>query len=168
MSIPVPYNYHALSGVAGDTLLLTREATVFIDTLVGQSAVEVWNGTQWMLASVIQVLVNQPLFLVTLSDGRSLTCGASYPWYIRTPSFLSFDEVKTAFLTIGSAIWWTTLDTDLEGAPPASFPTIVSVAPLGTYGDLYCVSGNDVELTVFNRILSSPGYNQPPVPAPVV
>jgi hypothetical protein len=169
---PMPYPLHAPSGVAGNTTVLTRtNGAVAINTLVGQSGVAVWDGSRWIPATVYQVLDNEEIYTVTLGDGRSLQCGASYPWYVQTPLYTTFAEIKTEFLGIGSALWWTTLETDVEGAPPSSFPTVASVVDTGTKGPLYCIVAEGLTLTTFNGILGSVGYMPsviiiPPAPSP--
>jgi hypothetical protein len=158
------------SGVAGSTTILTDAGPVVLDTIVGQYP-QAWNGVGWEEMFVEQVSENEPLYLVTLSDSRTLTCSDGYPWYMQVPNrTYPFMEVKTRDLEVGVPVWWTTLSTDVEGAPPSVFPTIASITSLGTTGNTYCVKSS-TNLAVYNGILAAVGTNPSedviiPVPTP--
>ena len=59
--------------VTGDTEILTRKSYCRIDSVVDIEQ-EVWNGFEWSKVTPKITGYNQPLVLVTLSDGRTLTC----------------------------------------------------------------------------------------------
>ena len=153
MAITIPYSYN---GVAGSTLLRTLSGPIAISTLVDQT-VTVWNGIGWDTVVVKLVQTSQPLYLVTLTDGRTLQCSDGYRWYIQQASFAQFFEIKTKALHLNPAIWWTTLDTDPDGRSATTFPTIASVVPAALPGDIYCAVGCVTGLMVVNGILSSAG-----------
>jgi len=67
--------------VPGETLILTRDGDVRIDSVVGQR-VEVWNGEEWSAVTPAVTGRNQEIVRVELDDGRSLECTVGHKWVI--------------------------------------------------------------------------------------
>lgn len=167
---PYQFPHYSYFGVAGSVLLQTRDqGAVAISTLFGQTAI-IWNGTNWEEAEVGSAGQNEPLYLVTLSNGKSLTCSAGYNWYQKVTDHLTFAGIKSQLIAATSEVWRTETETDPYGA--AGFPTIASVTATGTSGDLYYVASSS-GLTLYNGVLASCGYPPedgsgaaPPTPPP--
>lgn len=170
---PWQFPHFSFFGVSGDTLVMTRDqGNVAISTLyagLGQ-AVQAWNGSTWEQTTVGSAGLAQPLYHLTLSTGATLTVSAGYNWYTKSPSQPTFFGQKSIQAVSGDAVWPTLNETNLNALPP--FPTVVSLTPTGTTGDLYYVASS-TGLTLFNNVLASCGYppeagsEDPVAPPPV-
>lgn len=172
---PWQFPHYSFFGVSGDTLVMTRDqGNVLISTLFAteSKAVESWNGTGWEQTTVGSAGLAQPLYLVTLSNGATLTVSAGYNWYAKVTDRLSFHGVKSSLIAQGVEVWRTETESDPYGSD--GFPTVVSVAPTGNTGDVFYVASSS-GLTLYNDVLASCGYapegpsgSAPPVEPPSV
>lgn len=65
--------------VTGDTPILTRFGQFPIQSLVGKE-VDVWNGFEWSTTTPRVTGHNQPVYDVTLSNGRTVRCTGNHKW----------------------------------------------------------------------------------------
>ena len=68
--------------VAPDTIILTKSGQKVISTLENQQ-VEVWNGKEWSMVTVMKTGTNKKLWKVEFSDGASLKCTKYHKFHIQ-------------------------------------------------------------------------------------
>jgi len=170
---PYQFPHYSYFGVSGDTLVTTRDqGDVTIASLFAGEDQKVipWNGTGWEQTTVGSAGQDQPLYKVTLSNGKILHCSAGYNWYTQVVDQLSYKGIKSSLIAVNSSVWRTETESDPYGS--TGFPTIASVVPLGSSADIYYVASSS-GLTLFNGVLCSCGYPPadgsgaaPPTPPP--
>lgn len=67
--------------VTGETTILTKNGYEEIQNLVNQE-IEIWNGFEWSKVTPKITGKDQDIFLVTLSDGRTLNCTPYHKFHI--------------------------------------------------------------------------------------
>ena len=77
--------------VAPETLVLTKDGHLRIDTLVNQE-VEVWNGESFSKTTICQTSACSELIEVHTSDGCVLTCTKYHKFYIQDKSNISTNK----------------------------------------------------------------------------
>jgi ribonucleoside-diphosphate reductase alpha chain len=68
--------------VAPETLILTDKGHLEISSLVGQD-VNVWNGQEWSLVTIMKTGEDQELIDIHLDDGSKLSCTPYHKFYIQ-------------------------------------------------------------------------------------
>lgn len=90
--------------VAPETQILTRNGYATIAELEGQD-VEVWNGKEWSLTTVVKTGINQKLLTVTTSSNQELTCTEYHKWYVQEGySVKNIVEKRTHELKVGDKL----------------------------------------------------------------
>lgn len=84
--------------VTGDTLILTRQGYVRIDSVVDQE-VEVWNGYEWSWVTPQVTGTNQELMHLKFSDGSELTCTHYHKFILNNE-----DRVEAKDLSLNSKL----------------------------------------------------------------
>lgn len=86
--------------VPGDTELLTPNGYLAIETLIGEE-VQIWNGFEWSKVIPKVTGKNQPLIMVQLNSGQSLTCTPDHVFWIITDYYGSKKKVPAKDLIPG-------------------------------------------------------------------
>jgi ribonucleotide reductase alpha subunit len=79
--------------VAPETLVLTKNGQLRIDTLVNQE-VDVWNGECFSKTTICQTSACSELIEVHTSDGCVLSCTKYHKFYIQDKSYISDKSIK--------------------------------------------------------------------------
>ena len=79
--------------VSGDTDILTRDGYRCIEDLVGQE-VEIWNGEEWSLVTIVKTGENQRLVSVTTGRGNTLRCTPYHKWYDSKGKQITTDDLE--------------------------------------------------------------------------
>lgn len=86
--------------VSGDTEILTKLGYQRIDSLVDQE-IEIWNGFEWSNVTPKITGQNQPMVLVTFSDGRTLKCTEYHNFHISKNYKGDTEIIKAKDLEVG-------------------------------------------------------------------
>jgi hypothetical protein len=86
--------------VSGDTEILTDDGYKRIDSVV-DTEVNIWNGFEFSKVTPKITGTNQPMVLVTLSDGRTLNCTEYHNFHIAQGYTGKFDKIKAKDLEVG-------------------------------------------------------------------
>lgn len=136
--------------VAPETEILTRNGYQIISELEGQE-VEVWNGEEWSLTTVVKTGENQKLIKVvvdTFSNGttfdKTLVCTEYHKWYDAEGV-----EIRTKDLKVGvELLSWV----DPDGNSVTS--TVKDIVDEGRYDNTLCFTEPKRHMGVFNGILT--------------
>lgn len=136
--------------VSGDTTILTKE---YGDVPIAEHEnefVTVWNGFEW--SSNVQLLktnTNQRLFLVELSNGKSIRCTDYHKWYIKYSENADPIVKETIDLSPGDKLdTWYMPDSDT----PVPEVHVISVTDICEREDVYCCNEPLRHRVVFNGI----------------
>jgi ribonucleotide reductase alpha subunit len=79
--------------VAPETLILTEDGYLEIQTLVGQT-LKVWNGSEFSATTIQQTGENQELIMVETSDGCMLECTPYHKFYLHDHTTVAAQELQ--------------------------------------------------------------------------
>lgn len=136
--------------VSGDTTILTKEyGHTPIAEHVGEF-VTVWNGFEWSPnVQLLKTNTNQRLFLVELSNGKSIRCTDYHKWYIKYSENADPIVKETIDLSPGDKLdTWYMPDSDT----PVPEVHVISVTDICEREDVYCCNEPLRHRVVFNGI----------------
>lgn len=133
--------------VSGDTLLLTSNGYFEIKDVAGTEQ-EVWNGQEWSKSPVAKTGEDKEVVRVTTSNGKGLVCTPYHKWYILSKGKIK--EVRTNELCIGDVL----IPYHLPLREMQVGISIVSIEPLLTTEDTYCVNEPKLHRVIFNGLLT--------------
>lgn len=130
--------------VRGDTLVLTKDGEMRIDSLVGKKAT-IWNGYEWSEVEPRITGHNQPMKKITFSNGNELCCTNYH-------KFVLYDNrrVEAKDLCVGLELKEYTL-------PNSNNKIIVSIKSIedaGVEKNVYCFNESKNHTGVFNGIMT--------------
>lgn len=136
--------------VSGDTTILTKE---YGDTPIAEHEnefVTVWNGFEWSPnVQLLKTNTNQRLFLVELSNGKSIRCTDYHKWYIKYSENADPIVKETIDLSPGDKL-------DVWYLPDSNTPVpevhVISVTDICEREDVYCCNEPLRHRVVFNGI----------------
>lgn len=136
--------------VSGDTTILTKE---YGDVPIAEHEnefVTVWNGFEWSPnVQLLKTNTNQRLFLVELSNGKSIRCTDYHKWYIKYSENADPIVKETIDLSPGDRIdTWYLPDSDT----PVPDVHVISVTDICEREDVYCCNEPLRHRVVFNGI----------------
>lgn len=136
--------------VSGDTTILTKE---YGDTPIAEHEnefVTVWNGFEWSPnVQLLKTNTNQRLFLVELSNGKSIRCTDYHKWYIKYSENADPIVKETIDLSPGDKLdTWYMPDSDT----PVPEVHVISVTDICEREDVYCCNEPLRHRVVFNGI----------------
>lgn len=136
--------------VSGDTTILTKE---YGDTPIAEHEnefVTVWNGFEWSPnVQLLKTNTNQRLFLVELSNGKSIRCTDYHKWYIKYSENADPIVKETIDLSPGDKLdTWYLPDSDT----PVPDVHVISVTDICEREDVYCCNEPLRHRVVFNGI----------------
>ena len=136
--------------VSGDTTILTKE---YGDTPIAEHEnefVTVWNGFEWSPnVQLLKTNTNQRLFLVELSNGKSIRCTDYHKWYIKYSENADPIVKETIDLSPGDKLdVWYLPDSDT----PVPEVHVISVTDICEREDVYCCNEPLRHRVVFNGI----------------
>nr|DAF22038.1 MAG TPA: ribonucleotide-diphosphate reductase subunit alpha [Caudoviricetes sp.] len=136
--------------VSGDTTILTKE---YGDVPIAEHEnefVTVWNGFEWSPnVQLLKTNTNQRLFLVELSNGKSIRCTDYHKWYIKYSENADPIVKETIDLSPGDRLdTWYLPDSDT----PVPDVHVISVTDICEREDVYCCNEPLRHRVVFNGI----------------
>ena len=136
--------------VSGDTAILTTE---YGDVPIAEHEnefVTVWNGFEWSPnVQLLKTNTNQRLFLVELSNGKSIRCTDYHKWYIKYSENADPIVKETIDLSPGDKLdTWYLPDSDT----PVPDVHVISVTDICEREDVYCCNEPLRHRVVFNGI----------------
>ena len=141
--------------VSGDTTILTKEyGHTPIAEHVGEY-VTVWNGEEWSPnVQLVKTGENQQLYLVKLSNGKSIRCTGYHKWFIQNDINVASTITETKDLKPGDALEHWLLPTDDGGVVESEHVSVDSVAKLEEREDTYCCNEPLRHRVLFNNTLT--------------
>lgn len=141
--------------VSGDTTILTKEyGHTPIAEHVGEY-VTVWNGEEWSPnVQLVKTGENQQLYLVKLSNGKSIRCTGYHKWFIQNDINVASTITETKDLKPGDALEHWLLPTDDGGVVEAEHVSVDSVTKLEEREDTYCCNEPLRHRVLFNNTLT--------------
>lgn len=132
--------------VSGDTDILTRDGYRCIEDLVGQE-VEIWNGEEWSLVTIVKTGENQRLVSVTTGRGNTLRCTPYHKWYDSKGK-----QITTDALEVGTNLlpWKDPFTGEMINEPVID----IDKKDYGLREDTYCFLEPKRNMGVFNGILT--------------
>lgn len=136
--------------VSGDTTILTKE---YGDVPIAEHEnefVTVWNGFEWSPnVQLLKTNTNQRLFLVELSNGKSIRCTDYHKWYIKYSENADPIVKETIDLSPGDKLdtWYTP-----DSGTPVPDVHVLSVTDICEREDVYCCNEPLRHRVVFNGI----------------
>lgn len=132
--------------VSGDTDILTRDGYRCIEDLVGQE-VEIWNGEEWSLVTIVKTGENQRLISVTTGRGNTLRCTPYHKWYDSKGKQITTDDLE-----VGTNLlpWKDPFTGEIINEPV----TDIDKKDYGLREDTYCFLEPKRNMGVFNGILT--------------
>lgn len=130
--------------VRGDTLILTKNGSFSINSLVGQET-EIWNGFGWSKVTPKVTGYNQPMLKVTLSNGKSLVCTFYHEWLIPSFDKKGYEKIKAIDLKVAQTIWQPNGEVS---------PKVHSIEYAGIDEKVYCFYEPERNLGTFNGIVT--------------
>lgn len=142
--------------VSGDTTILTKEyGHTPIAEHVGE-LVTVWNGQEWSPnVQLVKTGEDQELYLVKLSNGKSIRCTGYHKWFIQNDINVASTITETKDLEPGDALEHWLLPTDDDGVTEAEHVSIASVTKLEEREDTYCCNEPLRHAVIFNGVMTS-------------
>lgn len=142
--------------VSGDTTILTKEyGHTPIAEHVGEF-VTVWNGQEWSPnVQLVKTGEDQELYLVKLSNGKSIRCTGYHKWFIQNDVNVASTITETKDLKPGDALEHWLLPTDDGGTIEAEHVSIASVTKLEKREDTYCCKEPLRHAVIFNGVMTS-------------
>lgn len=135
--------------VAGDTLLLTDQGHLVIETLKDKT-VNVWNGEEWSEVTVRKTGENRKLITIKTSSGQFITCTEQHKFYV-------FDGEGNLMETQAQHLNFADL-LPVCKAKGGSFILesvfVTDILDNKEYGDTYCLTEPKRHMAVFNGILT--------------
>lgn len=133
--------------VTGDTMILTDNGNIRIDTVVNQQ-VNVWNGYEYSQTVVKKTGENQKITKITFSNGSILRCTLYHKFYILING--SETEVRASELVVGDRI----IDYKLPDESICSNVTVVSNEIQNNLEDTYCFNEPKRHMGIFNGVIT--------------
>ena len=151
--------------VAPETLVLTTNGEIEIQTLAGKKDVRVWNGTHWSEVEVKQTGVNQKLLKIVVKrtippsmsnenetfEYNTLYCTEYHKFILKGDSIQTSTRIESKDLKPGMVLMnWTNT---MRGFTNINH-SVVSVEDVERYDDTYCFNEHINHAGVFNGILT--------------
>jgi ribonucleotide reductase alpha subunit len=130
--------------VSGDTLILTNEGEIPIQSVVDQ-LVSVWNGEKWSLTTVRKTGENQQLLEITFSNGSKIKCTPYHKFH--TPYCI----IQAIDLKVGDRL----IDYVLHDGTVVTNLHVTNTIELEEREDTYCFNEPLRHMGVFNGVLTS-------------